>query len=97
MKRLYILVREDLTPSYRMVQGMHAAACVADACTFDHNTTFVCLMVKDAKELAKWCAKMYRFPDRVAHEWKEPDLGNQTTALACLTDHGRLFKTLQLA
>lgn len=95
--RLYILVREDLDPSYRMVQGMHAVAMVAQAFTFDHTTAFVCLKVKDERELIKWWAKMYRFPERVAAEWKEPDLGGQTTAIACLTKDGRLFKSLRLA
>jgi hypothetical protein len=50
--------------------------------------------VKDEEELVYWTEEL----DRRNIKWagfREPDIGNQLTAIACLTDNG-FFKKLKL-
>lgn len=98
--KLYILVREDLDPSYRMVQGMHAAAEVVNLFPEVYGPNkcmpFVCLIVKDQSELYRWAVRIQKNCD-TWFQWTEPDLDNQLTSVACMTRGGRIFKNLQLA
>jgi hypothetical protein len=98
---MFILVREDLDPSYRMVQGMHAVHKLAETLPISCDptkTTFVCLKVKTMRALYNWINKM---SDATNLErmvvWSEPDLDNQMTATACYCEDGSMFKSLQLA
>jgi len=58
------------------------------------NSTLIYLGIEDEEELKRWCRKL----DRKGIEWigfREPDLGNELTAIACLND-GRTFANLKL-
>lgn len=93
-KRLYVLVRKDLPASYRAVQAGHA---VAEWLLQDrswNNETLVYLGVPNEYSLFRWANKL----DRKGIQWvgfREPDIGNQLTAIASISD-GRVFKNLQL-
>lgn len=92
--RLYVLVRKDLSPSYRAVQAGHA---VAEWLLHDQswqNDTLVYLTTRDEWSLCRWADKL----DSKDIKWvgfREPDLGNQLTAIAVLSD-GKIFKNLEL-
>ena len=97
MKKLYVLVRKDLTPSYRAVQAGHAVA----EWVLRHqgqkdwdNGTLVYLGVENKESLECWTMKL----DMKGLEWTgfiEPDIGDQMTAIACLSD-GKVFSNLKL-
>jgi hypothetical protein len=95
-RRLYILVRKDLESSYRAVQAGHA---VAEWLLHDHaqtwrNSTLIYLGVKDENSLVRWSEKL----DMRSLKWvgfKEPDIGNELTALAVECD-GKMFRNLKL-
>jgi hypothetical protein len=82
MKKLYVLVRGDLSKSQQAVQAAHA---VAELCLFGDrqgwdNGTVVILKVRDLAMLCSW-------HEDLGNAWKiscfyEPDIGNQMTALA---------------
>jgi hypothetical protein len=92
--RLYVLVRKDLPESYRAIQAGHA---VAEWLLHDrswNNETLIYLTTKDESTLNRWVDKL----DFRGIKWvgfREPDLGNQLTAIAALSD-GRIFKNLEL-
>lgn len=90
--RLYVLVREDLSPSQQAVQAGHAIAqwCLEEAGRYHwdgrevrslpwrwENRTLVLLAVRDEAELREWHGQ---FEDAVA--FYEPDIDNQMTAFA---------------
>lgn len=100
MKKLYILIRKDLSNSYRTVQAGHAVA----EWMLQHsqlpetqewgNGTLIYLDVEDEKELELWTQRL----DRRDIKWvgfREPDIGNQLTTIACLTD-SKIFSNLKL-
>ena len=93
---LYILVREDLDPSYRMVQGMHAVAGLTSRIGLNEETPFVCLLTKDMNALLKWESNISR-SEIPAYIWAEPDLNDEVTAIACHTESKKIFKNLHLA
>lgn len=96
--KMFILVRADLDPSYRMVQGMHAVAEIMRfyAVRIDWgNGIIVCLLVKDQKELVKWQTRLDL--KTTVSVWCEPDLNNEMTAIACFPSNDKIFKNLQLA
>ena len=99
MKKLYILIRKDLkSKGQEAVQAGHALA----AFLLEHqhqgkewgNHTLIYLSIPNEEELASWIGKlkeegiMYSF-------FREPDIGNQMTAIACLSD-GKVFANLKL-
>jgi len=92
--RLYVLVRKDLPESYRAVQAGHA---VAEWLLHDQswrNETLIYLTVANESSLYRWADKL----DRKEIKWigfKEPDIGNQLTAIASVSD-GRIFRNLEL-
>jgi hypothetical protein len=92
--RLYVLVRKDLPESYRAVQAGHA---VAEWLLHDQswqNETLIYLTVTNEFSLYRWADKL----DRKEIKWigfREPDIGNQLTAIATLSD-GRVFRNLEL-
>lgn len=93
-QRLYVLVRNDLPQSYKAVQAGHA---VAEWLLHDQtwrNETLVYLGVNDENELLDWKERLdYRNIKYVA--FREPDIGNELTAIATLTG-GKIFKKLKL-
>ena len=92
--RLYVLVRKDLPESYRSVQAGHA---VAEWLLCDQtwkNETLVYLGVKDENELMSWKERL-DFKNKKYAAFREPDIGNQLTAIASVND-GRIFKNLDL-
>ena len=93
-QRLYVLVRKDLPKSYQAVQAGHA---VAEWLLCDQtwqNETLVYLGVDDENELLNWKERL-DFKNSKYAEFREPDIGNQLTAVAVLTD-GKIFKKLKL-
>jgi hypothetical protein len=95
-RRLYVLVREDLEQSYRMVQGGHAIA----EWTLKYperwsNETLVMLKVKDESKIEDFHERLsFRGIEHVV--FKEPDINYESTALAVMADD-KLFKNLRLA
>ena len=97
MKKLYVLIRKDLGLSYGAVQAGHAVA----EWMLQHgqgaewqNGTLIYLSVADEKELMYWTFKL----DKRNMKWtgfREPDVNNQMTAIACLTD-SNMFSGLKL-
>lgn len=102
---MYILVRNDLDPTYRMVQGMHAVANYMKVSHYSEslrvpvpnwNGTMVCLGVKNEGELMRWIAKLESRGMRTTY-FREPDLGNEYTAIVTVAEAFGVFKPLQLA
>lgn len=85
MKKLYVLVRRDLSPSQQAVQGGHAVAeFLLHRDTTWKNGTLVYLGVKDLRELLKWMSRFDTFEIPYS-AFYEPDIGNEPTALATTT------------
>jgi hypothetical protein len=92
--RLYVLVRKDLAPSYRAVQAGHAVAEWLLHNQSWKNGTLIYLGVPSEFSLYRWADKL----DRKDIRWvgfREPDIGNQLTAIAVEND-GRMFRNLEL-
>ena len=97
--RMYVLVRNDLSTRYSSVQGCHAVAQYA----LDHpeefkawgNRTILFLGVRNLIELRAWEVEL-RENYKVFSVFREPDLDNQETTLACY-DTGEIFRKLPLA
>ena len=98
-KKMYVLVRKDLETTYRCVQGGHALAQFAlenpQEFTEWDNSTIVFLACANIDELYKYSiiALDHCYP---TSEFKEPDLEDQLTAVACYCS-GDIFKKLKLA
>jgi hypothetical protein len=96
---MYILVRNDLDPTYRMVQGMHAVARYAQTYVPSGtiwNGTMVCLAVKNEGELIRWISKI-ESRGEIVSSFQEPDLNNEYTSIVTITNKVLMFKSLQLA
>ena len=97
--RMYVLVRLDLAEKYQCVQGCHAVAQYA----LDHpeefkawgNRTILFLGVRNLIELRAWEVEL-RENYKVFSVFREVDLDNQETAIACY-DTGEIFRKLPLA
>lgn len=92
MKRLYVLVNKKLNPVYGCVQGGHAVAqFMMENPTQRWNNDFLIYLYADVE---KWHSKLNALG--VKHSvFKEPDLNNTMTAIACQDDSGELFKSLK--
>lgn len=103
MNKLYILVRNDLSPGQKGVQCCHAVAefmfrhndrmDVRDWA--QHHKTMVVLLVKDYAQIEKWetiCSAM-EIPTAVFYE---SDMNHEPTAMAALPKDN-IFKDLKLA
>lgn len=98
--RMYVLVRKDLDQTYRCVQGAHAVVEYSlkgdlEAYNKWHNSYLIFLGVRNESALNLWAAKLDARKKRYV-TFKEPDLNNQTTAIACI-DTGEIFKHLNFA
>jgi len=106
--KMYVLVREDLDPIHRTVQGGHAIAQFllenkdALAQTSESGITqhwnngyMVFLGIKNERELSKWEDKL-EAEGKAFSTFVEPDWGEPTkTAIACV-DFGEIFAKLKL-
>jgi len=94
---LYVIIRNDLTRSQKVVQAVHASAefLLHENSHVWDNGTVVCLKVRDEQELLniEQSLKKMSLPYR---SFREPDTGNDMTALA-LVGERNLFRDLTLA
>ena len=94
--KLYVIIRADLSRSQRTVQAVHASAeylLYEKDLNWD-NGTIVCLKVKDEQELLK-VEDRIKSLDMPYRSFREPDTGNDMTALALIGEKN-LFKELTL-
>lgn len=100
--KMYVLVRRDLETTYRVVQGSHAVieySFSEDPLAKElyknwRNGTIIYLGVRNEQSLELWTLKLQDKKKTFAL-WREPDLKNQLTAIACI-DTGEFFKSLNL-
>ena len=93
--KLYVLVRKDLSRSQQAVQAGHAVA--EYLLHVQHNWdngTLIYLGIKNEKRLINWTKKLTR-KDIKWIGFREPDIGNQLTAISVLSD-GEIFKSERL-
>ena len=93
--KLYILVRNDLTPSQTAVQAGHAVAeyLINDPQTWK-NSTLIYLGINNLMLMEKWMYKLDSLGvDYIT--WREPDINNEVTAIAS-TGSSEVFKKLNL-
>lgn len=96
---MYVLVRKDLSTPQQTVQACHAA--IEAALSFgrlpDHPSVIICGIDSEAK--------LHNAHRRLTalgiqcHAFREPDIGNQLTAVACepvYGEHRRIFRQYQL-
>jgi len=94
--KLYVLVRKDLSKSQQAIQSGHAVAewLLCEPSPQWGNGTLVYLSVKNERDLHKWMYKLEQRGKPFA-KFIEPDIGDQVTAIASLSD-GEEFKGLDL-
>jgi len=82
--QLNVCVREDITPSQSAVQAGHVVAQYMLDSNLEgwKNSTLVYLGVKSLKKLELIKLKL-EFHGLTYSEFKEPDMDNETTAIAC--------------
>lgn len=93
-KRLYVIVRKDLSESYRAVQAGHA---VAEWLLHDQtwkNETLIYLGVEDESDLLRWADRL-NFKGIKYTGFNEPDINNELTAIATVCND-RVFNRLEL-
>lgn len=98
--RMYVLVRKDLDQTYRCVQGAHAIVEYSlkgdlEAYKKWNNSYLIFLGIRNESVLNLWAAKLAA-RKKIYVSFKEPDLNNQVTAIACI-DTGEIFKHLNFA
>lgn len=94
--KMYVLTRLDLSKSQQAVQAGHAVAELllrGQPKGWD-NGTLVYLGVPDLESLERWKQKL-EFKEKPHSEFREPDIGNEITAIACVSD-GKIFSKLKL-
>ena len=96
MHKLYVIIRDDLSGPQKAVQGGHALA----QYLIEHpdakwtNGTLIYLTVRNLQMLNFWREKCIANGLSIS-VFREPDLNNEMTAFACLSDNG-IFKKLKL-
>jgi hypothetical protein len=97
-KKLYVLVRKDLTKAQQAVQAGHAVAeyLLRGPQNSWPNGTLVYLNVSNEEKLKRWCDNL-KFLEIPFVTFKEPDLNDEVTALATITNDDGIFKSLRLA
>ena len=96
MSKLFVTIRKDLSHSQRAVQAGHAVAQYMLNCPNSSwkNQTLIYLGVKGLTQLENLKMKL-RLRGTKFVEFKEPDIGNQTTAIASDIDDP-IFNKLNL-
>ncbi len=100
--KLYIVVRNDLAPGLQAAQAVHAKELFThehselNAEWYEKSNNIVLLQVPSKEELV---ALAYRMTTQSIQTslFREPDLGNEPTAIAVGPDGARLLSTLPLA
>lgn len=93
--KMYVLTRRDLSIPQQAVQAGHAVAeLVLQGLVDGWNGTLVYLGVEDESILTNWKSKL-SMREKSHIEFREPDIGDQMTAIACLDD-GKIFSRLKL-
>ena len=96
---VYILVRKDLSTPQQAVQSCHAA--IEAALSFgrlpDHPSVIICGIDSEAKLLN--AQNKLTLAGIKCHSFREPDIDNQLTAIACepvYDEQRKLFRQYQL-
>jgi len=97
MSRLYVLTRTDLKYSSPAVQSGHSVAefCLNSNGEEWNNQTLIYLGVKNLSELERWCFKLEKRNIKFTG-FREPDMNDELTSIATLSDDGKIFKSLKL-
>lgn len=95
MKKLYVIVRDDMKKSCQAFHGGHALAefLLTQETDWD-NGTLIYLIVKNEDEIKKLVDKLEK-GGIVYSKFLEPDLNNEITGLASV-DGKKYFKHLKL-
>ncbi len=98
-QKLFVLIRKDLSVAQQGIQAGHAVAEWCKRWQFYgnqdwDNQTLVYVTVPNLEHLHIWMRKCTQ-NGLVGTGFKEPDINNEITAIACLTD-GNLFDKLPL-
>lgn len=92
-KRLYVLVDKSLSPVYGCVQGGHAVAEYCLKNKLEWKNEYLIYLYAD---INKWMKKLDKHQIKYT-AFREPDLNNKVTAIACYHPNGKmLFKSLKL-
>lgn len=95
MKKLFVVVRKDLSPSQQAVQAGHAvAAFLLHGQHLWKNEILIYLGAKDCHHLQRIMIRL-TLDDVNFVEFREPDLNNEVTAIASEVDC-KLFNKLNL-
>jgi hypothetical protein len=87
-KRLYVLVNNHLSTVYGCVQGGHAVAkYLIDNSEQTWDNQYLIYLSADT---VAWARKLSEMGVPYS-EWREPDMDNFLTAIACRDDSGTLF------
>jgi alpha-beta hydrolase superfamily lysophospholipase len=98
MKKLFVLIRKDLSPSQQAVQAVHGAAEYMKHHSDWQNGTLVLLGVPDLPDLKVWTSRLETAG--IAHStFFEPDINEHTSVAAVLdtvsnAGHKRFKRTL---
>lgn len=95
--KLYVLVRKDLSTSYRAVQAGHAVAEFLLNGPRNHswsNGILIYLGVENEAQLKCWVDRLSLKGIPIS-QFREPDIDNQLTAIATVAED-KHFKSLQL-
>lgn len=99
LKKMYVLVRKDLSETYRNVQGGHALIQYAldhpDLLRAHGNGTLVYLGIPNLIALRNWKSKL-TLANKPFSCFYEPDLDGHETAIVCY-DEGPIFRRLPIA
>ena len=92
-----MITRSDISIAYAGVQAGHAVAqYIIDNGIEDwSNEYLIYLKVKDEPELRRLLTKL-NFKIDVITEFREPDLENELTAIACIASNKNMFSKLPL-
>jgi len=97
--KMYVLVRQDLSETYRLVQGAHALAQYAlehgELFRVWNNGTVIFLAVRNLIEMREWEGRLI-MEGKQFSAFYEPDLDGQVTAVACF-NLGSIFSVLRMA
>jgi hypothetical protein len=93
--KMYVLTRRDLSIPQQAVQAGHAVAeLILRGPPLGWDGTLIYLGVENEEMLSIWCSKL-DVRQKSYIKFREPDIGNQLTAIACLDD-GKIFSRLKL-
>jgi hypothetical protein len=103
MNKLYVITRSDLSPGAQIAQTGHAVAAFAaehpesfQAWAKPEQRNIVCLSVPSVGLLSDLLWRLQRDEVRTA-EFRETDLNNELTGIACGEEGAKLLSSLPLA